>query len=272
LSRHSDNGVRATSAAVLADFPSIALGAYHDETVAERYDSKFVLAASLVPRLLERCRERYRVLDVNGARITEYQSAYFDTPDRAFYLAHHAGRAPRSKVRVRTYVATRDQVLELKVRTNQGQTRKYRVAVAGDDESTLGMLAGAPFADVDPTLAALPLVGVLRATYHRITLVASPSERVTVDLGLTFTGTATLASARFDRLAIAEVKGSRRAATWFRQLARELGVRTGGRGGMSKYCLGVISLERPTQQGRFRDVLNRISHAVNGNDLSPRDQ
>ena len=98
---------------------------------------------------------------------------------------------------------------------------------------------------------------------------ASPTERVTVDLGLAFAA-GTGETARFDRLAIAEVKGGRHAATWFRVLARDLGLRVGG--GVSKYCLGVISLERPARQGRFRDVLARISHTMDQHDPHFRDR
>lgn len=105
-------------------FPDIfdQLSSFHPITLAEmdsvklmnRTDTKFVFERSLLPELMETLSKEYKVLNVNGNRISAYKTLYFDTPKFKFYMDHHNGRENRFKVRIRNYVESDLFFLEIK--------------------------------------------------------------------------------------------------------------------------------------------------------------
>ena len=74
-------------------------------------DTKFMVPAKEVVRILTRLDGDYRALEVDGVRVRGYRSLYFDSPDLALYNAHHGGRLPRYKVRVRSYRESNEHFL-----------------------------------------------------------------------------------------------------------------------------------------------------------------
>jgi hypothetical protein len=57
-----------------------------------------------------------------------------------FYHAHHAGRVNRQKIRVRTYVETGSQFLEIKRHQKKGRTVKVRKLMTDSEISPLNCL------------------------------------------------------------------------------------------------------------------------------------
>ena len=53
-----------------------------------RTDTKFAFHINKLESLLAKMREFYKVLEVNKERIQSYNSLYFDTNDRKFYIDH----------------------------------------------------------------------------------------------------------------------------------------------------------------------------------------
>ena len=234
---------------------AIALDELGAALLMDRVDTKFVLPARLVPELLAGCVGDYVALEVGGRRLSRYRTTYFDTGDLTLYRAHLAGRMPRRKVRLRTYLDTGESFLEVKVRTNSGRTLKSRVpAHSADPEAALAS------ADAQRWLASLagtdpwelrPIVGV---DFLRLTLVARDrSERVTLDMRLDFTRGDALAS--FPELVIAEVKTHRQGRTRFERAMRDFGVRPEA---VSKYCLGVMSVFEDAKRNAYKPLLRRI--------------
>ncbi|MBO7120436.1 MAG: polyphosphate polymerase domain-containing protein, partial [Bacteroidaceae bacterium] len=150
-----------------------------------RTDTKFVTNKETLARLLELAQGKYYAQFHNNAKIANYMTTYWDTDGHLFYLEHHNGRAPRQKVRVRTYLDSDDTFLEVKTKNNHGRTKKKRVAVPSQEitgengnEEFLQEKVHMGLADIHPTV---------RNQFHRITLVNyGKTERLTIDYDVHF--------------------------------------------------------------------------------------
>ena len=263
------NGAGEPVARVVARFEPISLGELGTAALMSRFDTKYAFAATLLPDMLERCAATYQVLEVSSRRFFHYRTQYFDTGDLRFYHAHHRGRANRHKVRVRSYVDSAESFLEVKTKSNKDRTTKIRIRLP-DGAAPLEPLQREPFSHLGRLVAAASLREVVTVDYTRVTLVRSTAaERVTIDTMLTFSG-AERATA-YPALAIAEVKQHERGRSPFRELMRELRIRSAS---LSKYCLGVMSLVPDVKRNRFKFVFNRVERigvpemlrSGNGND------
>jgi hypothetical protein len=215
---------------------AVSLGDLGAAALMDRVDRKYMLAADLVPDLLAELAGDYRVLEIEGRRLSHYVTRYFDTPDLALYLAHHNDRAPRFKVRVRTYEGAPASYLEVKCKTAAGRTLKERVLLEDEDAAFDG------------------LAEAVRVEYRRLTLVRRDgAERITLDLMLTFRRGD---EARvFPNVVIAEVKQAGHGASPFVAAMRARNVRPGG---VSKYCAAVANLDPRVKANRFRPALRRL--------------
>lgn len=92
-----------------------------------RVDSKFILPMSSIASVLNQLQGSYRVLEINGKRISNYKNQYMDTLPMKFYHDHHDGNLSRFKVRQREYVDTQTSFLEVKHKTDAGHTQKTRI-------------------------------------------------------------------------------------------------------------------------------------------------
>jgi hypothetical protein len=157
-----------------------------------RVDRKYVLPSEDLPELLDKLSGTVRVLDIAGQRQFGYRSAYFDSSTLDCYLDAARRRRRRFKVRIRTYLDTRDQFVEIKTRGPRGRTIKQRAPYSGYG-SRLGSAArtfgeGAlAKAGIPCDLTAFGLV--LTTSYQRTTLFApATNSRITIDTGLTWEG------------------------------------------------------------------------------------
>ena len=89
---------------LLSTFDQITLSEMDDVKLMSRTDTKFVFNLELLPEILQQLQPHYRVLNVSGVNISDYQTLYYDTDDFLFYHQHQCGKANRCKVRYRTYV------------------------------------------------------------------------------------------------------------------------------------------------------------------------
>lgn len=90
---------------LLANLEPITLDEMKEIRLMNRTDTKFVTNKETLARLLELAQGKYYAQFHGGAMIANYMTTYWDTDGHRFYLEHHNGRAPRQKVRVRTYMA-----------------------------------------------------------------------------------------------------------------------------------------------------------------------
>ena len=240
---------------------SISLSEMESVKLMDRTDTKFLLPRRRIPALLHALLKNYRILEVDGHRLSAYETLYFDTPDLRSYHDHQCGRLNRYKVRQRHYIQSKLLFTEVKHKTNKGRTIKQRIRghVVHAPEKVPTRLA--ELDDVSRlfvhqlTAHRLPdLHPVLWVGYQRITLVSCTSvERITLDLGLSFQ--AGERTKDFANLAIAEVKQDSRQHSEFISLMKRNGVRSGS---LSKYCLGMVSLHGAIKQNRFKPQLHHL--------------
>ena len=86
---------------IVDSFGSVSLEETDAVKLMDRYDTKFLLHVSRVPELLKLMADNYRVLEINGIRISGYNTTYLETPDYMFYNQHITDRDGRTKVRFR---------------------------------------------------------------------------------------------------------------------------------------------------------------------------
>ncbi len=247
-------------------FSAISLDEMEGVKLMNRTDTKFLLPQRQISSLLDQLREDYRILEVAGLRLCGYETLYFDTPDLRCYHDHQSGRLNRYKIRQRRYVQSDLLFTEVKHKTNKGRTVKERIqnreVQSLQIRPTLSQRLDAEsreFVSRRTNCAPHDLQPVLWVGYHRITLVGRFSpERITLDLDLAFGNGG--GRRDYGNLAIAEVKQDARQSSAFLALMKRQGVRSGS---ISKYCLGMISLDGGIKHNRFKSQLRNLQKIVN---------
>ncbi len=241
----------------LSEFNSITLQEMDGVKLMDRTDTKFTFNINELPIILEEAKNHYRILKIEGNRISRYKTLYFDTQNFALYNQHHCGKLNRYKIRHRTYVDSNIGFLEVKFKNNKGRTLKTRIKEVEVPQLNTGrafefLKKMLPF---DP-LILLPKIWI---NYSRITLVNNVSaERLTLDLNLEFErdGKTDL----LDQLVIAEVKQDRKIASPFITIMRNKHIQEGS---ISKYCFGVASSFTEVKKNNFKRKLSNVKKIIN---------
>lgn len=220
-----------------------------------RVDKKFLLSPEQMVELVSRLGASYRVLEIDQKRIFGYESVYFDTPDLAQFRAHRQGRRRRYKARTRLYVDSNECMFEAKLKSNRGETVKYRWPHSVDDRGIMtrdahSFLAGlleANYAVETPILEP-----VLQTDYSRCTFVDPVhQERLTCDIDLVCKNQQF--SIDGPDMIIVETKSATGRGTADQALL-EMGVRPLS---MSKYCLGIAMLNPELAANKWSRLLAR---------------
>jgi hypothetical protein len=240
--------------AQLEAFESIALAEMAEVKLMDRVDIKFMIPSNRLPKILHLSKSHYRILSIEGRRLFRYETLYFDTTSLRLYHHHQTGRANRYKIRYRNYVDSGLSFFEVKFKSNKGRTIKTRVDKQGSAPYALDARSIALLTDKTQINPA-DLSPVLWVNYRRITLVSIDSkERITLDLDLTFKNGEK--QKQFLFLAIAEVKQEKEGKeSVFLEIMRQQRLT---RGGISKYCFGVISLFEAVKRNRFKSKVKFI--------------
>ncbi len=224
-----------------------------------RTDTKFVTNRTTLLRLLERVQGRYYAQYLNDRRIADYRTIYWDTPDHRFFLEHHNGRAPRQKVRVRTYMDSDITFLEVKTKNNHARTKKKRIMVPAPDrlveagaDNFLHEHVGLKLDDIRPSV---------QNRFNRITLVNyEKTERLTIDFGVHFLNFETDVESGTGELVIIELKRDGNVFSPVLDILRQLRVKPSG---FSKYCIGSLLTNPALKRNMFKEKLVRIDKLVN---------
>jgi hypothetical protein len=228
----------------LAEMDSVAL--------MDRTDTKYVLSTEHLHALLESVGDDYRVLSIDSVRISPYRTLYFDTPGHECFLQHHNGKLNRRKYRIREYENSGISFLEVKSKSNKGNTKKRRTPIEEFEEPL--SLASREYIE-SITGEAPELVPQLWSYFSRITLVGRDQpERVTLDLDLEF-GYRDVRTG-LPGIVIVEVKQERdnRHSAMREHLRREH-IRPMR---VSKYCIGSSILKPHLKTNRFKPKLRAI--------------
>ena len=231
----------------MAQFEPIFLHEMNGVKLMDRVDSKYLIPLNMLPEILNDIQSYYKVLEINEVRLSRYETQYFDFNDFELYHNHQAGKTNRYKVRFRKYVETDSCFFEIKHKNNKGRTTKSRIEQPEKKENTLNAQEK-EFLTTKTPLDGQLLKGNLWVYYNRITLVNKFStERLTIDLDLTFKHNQN--TVEFPKVVIVEVKQEKLSPSPITQILRSKQL---SEGSISKYCLGIMSLNPHIKYNRFK--------------------
>lgn len=242
---------------ILNTYDPISLAEMDDVKLLDRIDKKYVFHASRLREILSKLLDSYFVLTIADKRWSHYETRYYDTENMEMYLSHHSGKLNRLKIRLRNYTDSGCSFFEIKAKTNKGRTIKHRVSVTDPND---------PFTEKSESLLKRKtcyiqdqLLEVIQVNYNRITLVnKNYSERVTLDTGLGYIFDKQTCS--FPELVIAEVKQDRNSSSPFISLMQASHFHPKS---LSKYCLGIASMNHTIKNNRFKPHLLYVKKLCN---------
>ena len=257
--------------AIIKTYDPITLDEMSGIKLMNRTDTKFVTTVDRLRLLLTIAHDDYRAQDIDGRRIANYYTAYFDTPDNNMYIVHQNGHAGRQKLRIRSYVDSGQNFLEVKTKNNHGRTKKKRVNMVGfdpkhPDHGIRFMRQDEQFRSYDAFLSKhlrydpTILTEHLENHFRRITLVnKAKTERVTIDTDLCFHNIKTDRNVDLTGLVIIEVKRDGLQPSPILGLLRELRIKPSG---FSKYCMGSALTDQSLKRNNFKERLRLVERLL----------
>lgn len=241
---------------VVAKFDPITLDQMDKVKLMRRTDTKFVFSKKDLPKLLEKALDKYYMVEIEDEREQIYNTTYFDTSDYKMYSLHHNGRPNRFKVRIRQYVYSEQEFLEIKRKNNRGETIKNRIGHTEEkhqidvDDSKVFVKKYSKFNSdlLEPTLG---------NNFIRLTLVNKNfSERITIDYKLKFKDLKNNKETKTPGICIIEIKKGRdNKSSPFIAYLKELRIHSMG---FSKYCIGMAMLNPDVKNNNFKQRLRAI--------------
>lgn len=255
---------------ILNNFAPITLDEMSGIRLMNRTDTKFVTTMERLEDLLVMAQSEYRVQEVSTTRNIPYYTMYFDTESFDMYCEHSHGHAGRQKVRIRSYVNSGLNFLEVKTKDNHGRTKKKRVSMQSftpsapncdgfdceSDEKAIYF----HFLQQHLKFAPERLAPAIENRFKRITLVNnSKTERLTIDTELQFTNQSTGHAYAFDDIAIIELKRDGLEYSPITAMLNELRIKPHK---FSKYCLGSAMTNSSLPMNKFKSRLRAIDKVV----------
>ncbi len=239
-----------------------------------RTDTKFVTNIATLRKLLKLAVWQYRAQEIEGKRQARYYTMYFDTPDMQMYTCHHSGHANRQKLRIRSYVDSGLNFLEVKTKNNHKRTRKKRTTMF--DFDPLAPARNIAFDSHDDNFREYDsflrenlwykpeiMEEAIENRFNRITLVNNnKTERLTIDTDLCFHNIHTGNDCSLPELAIIELKRDGLVPSPILSLLNELRIKPLG---FSKYCIGTALTNPDIRQNRFKQRLHALGKLAEAN-------
>lgn len=236
-------------------FRPISLEEMDSVKLMNRTDSKYVFESSKLPIILDTLCKEYKILEIEGSRISRYESLYYDTAELELYHKHQTGKSNRHKIRSRNYVVSKINFLEIKLKNNKKRTIKKRIKIDAIANNLSQEEVQSDFISYRSGYNANLLKPQFWVNYNRITFVSlERNERCTIDIGLEFVKSEIHKDYSF--LIVLELKQEKANSSPISLLMKEMGIRSGG---LSKYCLGVISLNPLIKHNNFKTKLMTIN-------------
>lgn len=248
-------------------FEPITLEEMSDVKLMNRIDTKYVIPLKQLKLILQEAAPLYMVQCKENQRLAPYHTVYLDTPDKRMYNLHQVGRQVRQKIRIRTYVDTNTTFLEVKTKNNHARTKKKRIIVGLPDynrftdfhrnEEAAAFLAEKSWHELSN------LMPHVENRFNRITLVnKAKTERLTIDLQLTFHNFDTGRDIDFTPVAIIELKRDGLTYSPMRDILLRQRIHEGG---FSKYCIGCALTNPALRQNNFKEKIVRVKHLAQAN-------
>ena len=241
----------------ISNFDKISLDEMNGVSLMKRVDTKFILTESQLSEILSQIQEDYKILEIDGERLMEYSTLYFDTQNKNCYKDHHNGKAKRFKIRMRKYLVSDICFLEIKKKNNLGITNKTRTRIK--DFETILSSQSKEFIS-DSQINNLLLEPVLYNNFNRMTLVNKYfSERVTIDTNLSFRLQGK--EKKLDKLIVIEIKQEgKRLNTTINKALKSMSILPTN---FSKYCIGITNTLDNIKSNRFKEINLKINKLNN---------
>jgi len=256
---------------IITTYDPITLDEMSGIKLMNRTDTKFVTTVDQLKLLLMQAHDDYRAQEIDGKRIAAYYTAYYDTTDNNMYIVHQNGHVGRQKLRIRSYVDSHLNYLEVKTKNNHGRTKKKRIDMVGfdplhpdhdirflcqDDQFKVYDNFLRKHLRYDPTT----LSQHLENHFHRITLVnKAKTERLTIDTGLCFHNLKTGNDADLTGLVIIELKRDGLQHSPILAMLRDLRIKPSG---FSKYCMGAALTNPGLKRNNFKERLRLVDRLL----------
>lgn len=244
---------------ILQTFEPISLEEMKETRLLKRVDTKYLFHESLLPDLLRNLVNDYYVLEVDSIHLQRYKTRYYDTPDFELYRQHHNGQRDRFKLRVRSYLNSEAEFLEVKRKDNRGCTQKSRLL--SDDVPSGQSPEVRSFLEAAFPFNYEAYVPKIANSFYRMALVSKhDQERLSIDMDLRFLSP----SSQFalPGVVIAEVKQPRFSVhSAFIQQMRQARRRPVS---FSKYCVGVALAYPYIKRNEFKPLLIDIQRLILG--------
>jgi len=239
---------------ILLEYSPISLKEMENIKLMNRTDTKYILSKEKLNELLSLAVNDYFVQQINGERNISYYTNYLDTSDDDMYITHHNGRYVREKIRIRSYVSSNLNFLEVKNKNNKGCTNKKRIRISSLD--SLEKEGGRRFLDENAWYNLDQLSFSLENKFNRITLVNKlKTERLTIDSNIRFHNIKNDKRISLDNVAIVELKRNGRSYSPIRSILQDLNIQPSG---FSKYCIGRALTDKSLKQNMFKTKIRRI--------------
>ena len=243
--------------AALQQMRTITLSEMKSIKLMNRIDTKYIADSRQLLQILAAARHDYRVQNIDSELISRYDTIYFDTADVAMYQRHHDRRLQRQKIRTRKYVTSDIAFVEIKNKTNKGRTKKVRTAIGDATWHDFRTDADAArFVAMRTPYDVAALMPQVRTRFDRITLVNdAKTERLTIDMNLTFSNYTTLHNTSLNTLIIIELKQDGQADSPMKRILRDLRIFPAK---ISKYCIGTALTNPNVKSNRFKPKIRKI--------------
>jgi hypothetical protein len=110
----------------LDKFSAINLVDYGQIDFSDSSESKFILGAKKLKKVLEEIKDDYYVLQIKNQRIFKHTNEYYDTQDYKLYMAYHNGSGTRYLIKNNEVEGVKDQSIEIKYQSNKGEISKVK--------------------------------------------------------------------------------------------------------------------------------------------------
>ena len=228
-----------------------------------RIDTKYLTDEATVAEVLrDAAAAGYRALVADGARISPYDSVYFDTEGLRMFSDHHNRRLRRQKIRTRAYVHSGNAFLEIKRKDNRGRTKKKRTGIPMQELPDFHTDAAACRYLADHSdFRADELLPTLETVFQRITLVnPGLTERITIDTCLSFRNFRTGRETSLRDAVIIELKQDGHSASQMKRILLDHRVKPAR---ISKYCIAVTLTDPWAKSNRFKEKVRQIEKTIN---------
>ena len=254
----------------LSQLTPISLDEMSGVKLLNRTDTKFVTSKAELAALMELAQGQYFAQQIDNKRIASYETTYWDTPMHRFFLEHHNKRAPRQKIRVRTYLDSDLTFLEVKTKNNHGRTKKKRITVPSQGRTDVVEAGGTPFIQGLTGCTFDDIIPTVQNHFERITLVNyGKTERLTIDFNVRFDNMETGLATGTGDLVIIELKRDGNVFSPVLDILRQLRIKASG---FSKYCIGSVITNSALKHNLFKSKLVSVGKLAHHEFVIPGQQ